>query len=149
MPFKTPLKQKSAIFLDSSAFVALIDKGDQYHEDAQGFLETLNVQYQKIYTSNATIIETYRLVIHRMGWEKGIAFLNSIPNISCDVKTFSQDNETDARHNVEFIFCGIKITLTDAINAAIMKDLGIGDIFSFDNDYRVMGFKVMPIILDE
>ena len=38
----------------------------------------------------------------------------------------------------------LSLTLTDAVNMAVMQERGIGMVFSFDSDFLIMGFLRIP-----
>lgn len=37
-----------------------------------------------------------------------------------------------------------QLSFTDCTSFALMKSMGINDVFTFDEDFRKMGFNIMP-----
>ena len=69
---------EKAVLLDSSALYALTDKRDQYHQLAKALLKNIQDKKFPIFITNIVIIETYRLVLHKLGKDNAQEFLKSI-----------------------------------------------------------------------
>jgi predicted nucleic acid-binding protein len=66
------------IFVDTSAWVALADKGDIYHKKAAAAYPSLLKSHNNIITSNLIIAETYVLILNELGIKAALDFLVKI-----------------------------------------------------------------------
>jgi len=134
-----------AVLLDSGALFALMSEGDQYHELAQTFFEILISERIPLYTTNAVILETYRLILHKLGIQKALDFLEqwlSDPTLMT-IERMSVEDEENAREVVRK-YSDQDISLTDAVNFAVMSRKGILKMFGFDNHCLILGFQRVP-----
>ena len=65
------------LFVDTSAFIALIDKDDQYHGTAKEFYQTLKPPF-KFTTTNFVICETINFLRARLPLKYAIEFREDI-----------------------------------------------------------------------
>ena len=72
---------KVGIFIDTSAWYALADAGDNNHKRASAFLLEAMAEYTQLVTTNHVIGETYTLIRYRLGYTAAWGFLkNRRPN---------------------------------------------------------------------
>ena len=136
---------EKAVLLDTSALYALTDNRDQYHKSAIEFLKDIQKNKLPIFTTNAVIIESYRLVLYKLGKDNAQKFLQTIIE---DVKKgiikierMSIDDE-DNGQKIIFENKGHKLTLTDTINFSVMLRMGIYKMFGFDSDCNIVGLEL-------
>jgi len=135
---------QKAVLIDSSALYAIVDDGDQYHIRASAYFRDVVEQQLPIYITNASIIETYRLVLHKLGTKRALQFLDIIfENCSFVLERMTVDDEEKAREYVRR-FDDHELTLTDAVNFAVMLRVGILTMFGFDHHCYVLGFQKAP-----
>jgi len=137
-----------AVLIDSSALYALTDKRDQYHESAKLLLIKVQEDKLPIFITNTVVIESFRLILHRLGRSNAHIFLeNLISDIesgSMKIVRMSDDDENEAQ-KIVFNNKGHDLTLTDSINFSVMLRLGIYKMFGFDSDCNVVGFELYSI----
>ena len=58
---------RSAVLADSGPLYAAVDPDDAYHPQAQRELKRLARNHQDVIIAYPTLLETYTLVLHRLG----------------------------------------------------------------------------------
>ena len=96
-----------------------------------------------VFVSNGTIYEAYRLILHKLGIQRVLLFLNNIYDGSTAVERITEEDEKNARQYLQR-FSDQPITYIDALNLAIMKRIGIFKAFAFDYHYTILGFVTLP-----
>jgi len=125
------MRDKS-IFVDTSAFYAMIDRKDKYHEVAKVCFEKIRKENCSIILTNFIVAETHVLVLSRLGIEAGIEWLEKLPE---NVERVKQEDELKAKKIIlgyrdkAFSYC-------DAISFAVIRRLNIEKVFSFDKHFR-------------
>jgi len=69
------------IFIDTSAFYALISRTDRFHEKAKFVYKNLIDEEKTLYTSSYVLVETIALINHRLGFETLKKFMENFENI--------------------------------------------------------------------
>lgn len=69
-----PLRERR-VFVDSSAYLALLDQDDEHHEGATSILRQLAVGRYRQFTTNVIRIEAQALVLSALGIAKAAQFL--------------------------------------------------------------------------
>lgn len=131
----------SAVFIDTSAIIALRSPSDQYHTEAKGYFEknagvrwiVLNATTHESYT-RIRYDQNYRNAISAYDWLKGRPFFNV---------RFESSDEEKARDILKKYNDQV-LSYHDALCAAIMIRIGMYRIFSFDSHFWVFGFRVEP-----
>lgn len=130
------------LFVDTSAWLALNDKNDQYHSKA--ITKSLEIKKQKIelITSEYIFDESITLIRHRISHKSAIIFGDSLlnSNIICiaDVteevrfKAWEMFKEYEDK---EFSF-------TDCTSFVLMKNLRLQKAFTFDEHFKQMGITI-------
>ena len=92
-----------------------------------------------------SIAETYRLLLYdrHIGRTGAITFLNEVYEIDIEIISPSQKNEQEALVYLRK-FDDQDISYTDAINMAVMKNIGLLKVFCFDWHYSLLGFESFP-----
>lgn len=130
------------IFVDTSAWFALFDKSDDFHQQAKDFFETNTIP---LLTSNFILTETLTLVKSRLGnsvsltvgrkfFHESIASVIEIDRIALE-----------AAWNIFQKYSDKGFSFTDCTTFAIMERLKIHGAFTFDEHFRQYGkFKCLP-----
>lgn len=136
---------EKAVLLDTSALYALTDNRDQYHNSAIEFLKNIQENKLPIFTTNAVIIESYRLVLYKLGKDNAQKFLQTIiDDIKKGIIKMERMSIADEEEGQKIIFDnkGYKLTLTDTINFSVMLRMGIYKMFGFDSDCTIVGLEL-------
>lgn len=136
---------EKAVLIDSGALYAVADSRDQNHISAKGLLVHAQQQSFPVFVTNAVVIETYRLILHKLGRSNAHKFLNSILNdIQSGVVKLERMTEADedAGQKMVFKYNDQDFTLTDSVNFCVMLRMGIYKIFGFDSHCLVIGLEL-------
>jgi predicted nucleic acid-binding protein len=130
------------IYVDTSAFYALLDRDDANHQRARrawsGILDEQNI----LVTSNYVLVETSALLQNRLGLAAIHAFQEDIfPLINVEFVT----GETH-RSGIAALLSASRrgLSLVDCVSFEIMRTLGIRDAFTFDPHFKEQSFRVTP-----
>lgn len=132
------------IFIDTSAFIALYLKGDEFHERAVSFLEKTD-KNNIFLTSNYILDEVYTFLRASKGKETAVFFAEFLAQNSQIVilkriiledekKAFDLFKKLDLPH----------LSFTDCTSFALMKRLEAKKAFSFDEHFAKAGFEMIP-----
>lgn len=130
------------IFVDTSAFFALLDRDDANHKKAKEVWNKALSPENVLITTNYILVESFALIQHRLGMDAVMGFQEDILPII----------------NIEWITSGVhrsgvsallaasrrKLSLVDCISFEIMRNSGIKTIFAFDSHFEEQGFHCIP-----
>jgi len=132
------------IFIDTSAFFALLDRDDENHQKAKRVWTDLlnNENGNALVTSNYVLVETFALLQHRLGLEAVRGFQNDVLPLV----------------NIEFVLPEIhrsgvsallsasrrNLSLVDCVSFEMMRTLEIRAGFAFDPHFKEQGFNLLP-----
>lgn len=135
------------IFVDTSAFLALVNEKDDNHLAAVRFLEDIKngkVKIKKIITSDYIIDETLTRIRYAVGhreaveWGKEILASKVVEKLELGREIFEFAWELFETYEDK------RLSFTDCTSFAIMKKRGVERAFSFDRDFEKMGFIPLP-----
>ena len=132
-------------FVDTSAFVALVDRKDRHHGRAKRALRTFGKRRTPLVTSTYVADEVITLVRMRIGHEAAVRAGEALFGsrwcqlVDVDAAVRASAWSTFVRYSDhEFSF-------TDCTSFAVMHALGMEQAFSFDRtDFAAAGFIVVP-----
>ncbi len=131
-----------SVFVDTSAFLALLDGDDDNHFKAARAFDALMKKDENLVCSNYILVETCALVQHRLGIEA--------------LRTFHQDlfplltvEWVDEKAHLAAMGSVLtsgrrKLSLVDCSSFEVMFRIGISTVFTFDRHFRQQGFKCLP-----
>jgi predicted nucleic acid-binding protein len=129
------------IFIDTSAFYALMDRADQYHEDADHLWNSLIDKDAALYTSNYITVETVALTQHRLGVEAAKLWYRDILSV---VEVLWIDQQ---RHDMAFeLWRGLgrrNLSLVDCASFVTMRHFNVETVFGFDKHFAEQGFEIL------
>jgi len=117
------------IFADSSYFIAISDRKDQWHERA---IELSGKAHSEIVVTDLILSESVTAVGARGGGKAGMALYEHISD-NCDVVFVTKDTFDKAMHI--FLKYDGTLSVPDAASILVMKSRGIKNILSFDSDF--------------
>jgi predicted nucleic acid-binding protein len=133
------------IFVDTSAFVALYHKNDQFHQAASAYLKSID-QSVRLNTSNYIVDETITRIRMQDGHKAAVDFGKHLFASSLfAVQYISKDVEREAFVLFEK-YRDKALSFTDCTSFVLMKRLGVTTAFTFDDDFAAVGFVVEPIL---
>ncbi len=131
-----------SVFVDTSAFYALLDRDDRFHQPAKTVWMDRLENDTSFVTHNYILVETHALVQSRSGLD---AIRRLVDELLGPVRPFWVD-ESLHRTAVEAHLSAQEegISLVDRISFLFMRKRGIQTAFCLDADYRQHGFQVLP-----
>jgi predicted nucleic acid-binding protein len=123
------------ILVDSDAFVGLLLEKDAHHERSARLFAEVASQGASIVTNSFVVSETATVLSHRVGQEVARLFLDEV----IEQGRFPTVFVTEALHQQAIEIFKMQesrgTSMTDCVNVAIMQQLQISTIFSFDTFY--------------
>ncbi len=130
------------IFVDTSAFYALLDGGDVHHKRAKkGWGEVLKTENNLI-TTNYVLVESFALIQNRLGMDALKGFQNDVlPLIG--VEWVGENVHAKA---VSALLAASKksLSLVDCVSFEVIRGLGISKVLCFDPHFSEQGFSLIP-----
>ena len=124
--------ESPAVFIDSSAIVALVDQDDGSHSDAVSAYHGLVAAGYRLFTTNYVIAETYDLLRTGVGHAVARQWLKD-----SGLATYHADEQDErrARRMVLRARGAHGLTITDAISLVVMERFGVTDAFAVDPNF--------------
>lgn len=126
------------VFIDSSAYLAFLDRDDDHHSEVVEVLHRLAALRYRQITTNIVIIETHALLIARMGADVARQFLQDIDSSRTTIVRARAADETAAKQII-FDQRDKAYSFTDAISFVVIDRLAISYALSFDRHFRQRG----------
>jgi len=131
-----------SVYVDTSAFLAVLDADDENHEAAKKVWIDLLDSRGAILCNSYVLVETYALVQHRLGMEAVRAFHEDIFTV------LQLEWSADALHRqaADALLTANRrnLSLVDCASFATMRRLGIKKVFAFDRHFFEQGFTCLP-----
>jgi len=132
------------IFVDTSAWVAVVDRADQHHAAAAGFYRGIFQRYRALVTTNLVVAETYVLLRRALGLEPALGWWKSISTSPRVEVLYASPDEMHSVLAVLRKFSDHPLSLTDAHSFVTMRQRRIEDAFAFDAHFTLAGFTRLP-----
>jgi predicted nucleic acid-binding protein len=134
-----------AIFVDTSAWFAGIDRKDQNHTVAIMHAKRLNKEKVPLITSNLVIHETVMLLERKASRKDAIRFYKVIQtDMQVDIIHATEELE-DAGYALFQKYHDQDYSVTDCISFAVMREYTIARSYTFDRHFAEMGFDIEPL----
>ncbi len=120
-----------AMFVDSSAIVALVDRDDASHDAAVAAYQELVAADYKFFTTNYALAEAFDLLQAGLGSDVARQWLRDslLAVYHADEQDLAKARRMIARAGTR------RLSLTDAIGLVVMERLGVTDAFAVDPDF--------------
>jgi predicted nucleic acid-binding protein len=128
-----------SVFVDTSAFYALLDEADARHVEASDVLR--RIAGTELVTHAFVIVETCALVGRRLPWAASERLIDGLLPV-IDVRSIDDDLHRAAMDAYRRS-ASARISLVDHASFALMRSLGIGRAFAFDDDFVREGFELV------
>ncbi len=132
------------VFVDTSAWVGLFVERDQHHAEAVQALEELEEDAPDFVTTDYVIAETVarirRQASHRSAsgvWDR-LEWGDAARVVEVDPGHRRTARKLFAKYDQ------LELSLVDCVSFVVMKELGIEEAFTFDEDFRKAGFLTIP-----
>jgi predicted nucleic acid-binding protein len=133
---------EGAAVIDTSAALALHDPQDQFHKLAvRQFTQSPRDLFWVVF--DITTHETYTRARYRHSYRAAKEHYDFLHQDAVRLVRFAPDDEEQAERLLAK-YADHALSFHDALCAAMMLRLGIYKIFSFDSDFLILGFEVIP-----
>jgi len=131
-----------SIFIDTSAFLAVLDADDDYHAAAKSAWGEILASGSLLVTSNYILIETFALVQNRLGLPAIRVFQEDIVPL---LATRWVDATIHAAATSALLAANRKkLSLVDCVSFEVMRHAAIKGVFTFDRHFHEQGFDCIP-----
>lgn len=130
------------LFVDTSAWLALNNKNDQYHDEAVSKITKVRQQKIQLVTSEYVFDESVTIIRYRISHRAAVAFGDAL--ISSNVASI-EDITKEERLKAWVLFKKYRdkdLSFTDCTSFALMVKLKLQKAFSFDNHFKQVGFEL-------
>lgn len=128
-----------SVFVDTSALYALLDEADAHHTEASDALR--RAVGTELVTHAYVVVETCALVGRRLPWAATERLLDGLLPV-IDVRSVDSDLHRQAIDAYRRSGSA-RVSLVDHLSFALMRSLGIGRAFAFDDDFAREGFELV------
>lgn len=130
------------LFVDTSAWLALNDKNDQYHSNS--LVKSLEIKKKRfeLVTSEYILDESITIIRYRVSHRAAVIFGDSLFNSNI-VKIINVSNED--RLNAWELFKKYEdkeFSFTDCTSFILIENCGIQQAFTFDMHFKHMGISI-------
>ncbi|MFH0802123.1 MAG: PIN domain-containing protein [bacterium] len=130
-------------FVDTSAFVALGNRDDQWHGAAEKFNRNLHSR-DRFITTNYVVDETITRIRMTAGLKSALDFGKSLFSSKIIQITYVDENLERLAFELLKKYQEHPLSFTDCTSFALMSALGIKAAFTIDQHFRKVGFQVFP-----
>ena len=127
-----------AAFIDTSAFLAALDKGDRFHENAAKKWSLLANHRSELWTTDYVRLESWSLIQRRLGAEAVMAFQDDWLPL-CKIHEVGADGFERAAAQWR-IAQRRNLSLVDLTSFDAMRQLAIRTALAFDQHFQEMGY---------
>jgi hypothetical protein len=130
------------LFVDTSAWLALNDKNDQYHNKAIKKSSEIRKHKIGLLTSEYIIDESITLIRYRVSYNAAVIFGDSL--LSSSIVTIVDVTNEDRLKAWEIFkkYEDKDLSFTDCTSFVLMKNLRLQKAFTFDEHFRHIGVEI-------
>lgn len=130
------------VFVDTSAFYALLDRDDKNHQRGKKVWNEIIDAGYTLLTSNYVLVETFALLRSRLGFDAARGFQEDLVPI-LHVEFITADLH---RLGIAALLSASRrgLSLVDCVSFELMRDSGIKTAFTFDSHFKEQGFSIVP-----
>ncbi len=131
-------------FVDTAAFLAVLNANDQYHAAASQQWDRLLSSNSILFSSNYVVLETTTLLQHRFGIEAVRLFESDVLPV---IEIAWVDEEIHKQGMSALLAANRRnLSLVDCTSFEIIRQVGLGAVFTFDPHFSEQGFTVAPAL---
>ena len=129
------------IFIDTSAFFAVLDKRDRDHSAADRIWQRIITSGDVLLCHNYVLIEISALLQHRLGLDAVRTFEENIVPL---LNVLWIDERTHRSAVSAFLAASRRsLSLVDCVSFEVMRAAGVKTAFVFDSDFKEQGFDCL------
>jgi predicted nucleic acid-binding protein len=130
------------LFVDTSAWLALNDRSDQYHQKALSRNAAIRSQRIELITSEYVVDESLTIIRYRVSLKAAVILGESLMNSRIVTVADVANEERLAAWALFKKYADKELSFTDCTSFALMNKLGLLQAFSFDDHFRQIGFEL-------
>jgi uncharacterized protein len=130
------------LFVDTSAWYALVDKNDPDHPAAFSFFRNNKIP---LLTTNFIFDETVTLLRRRLGWTIAADFGRRLKESGFTTLLAVRPEDEEKAWELFLRYRDQDFSYTDCTSFAVMGAFRIKVAFSFDSHFRMMNVQVFPL----
>lgn len=134
-----------SIFIDTSAWIALNEKKEKHYEEAKSFVDRnkkKEFSFGSIHTSEMILQETYTFLRYNYNYDAALDIVERVLKSNIIIHPFSSLNFEEVWNRLKRE--ENKLSFVDWSTVVRMEDYDIKHVFSFDGDFKKLGYIVMP-----
>jgi predicted nucleic acid-binding protein len=132
----------AAVFVDSSAWYAILDPTDAHHTRAAQLADALSRSRTQLYITNLIRAECHALILNRLGHYAADRFLQILTTLPM-ITIFSTESEEQQALALIEKYQDKNFSFTDAVSFVVMDNLQIRTAFSFDKNFQQYGLVLL------
>lgn len=129
----------SAVFIDTSAILALMVGSDRAHRSAVKAFEKLRSRQAELVTTSYVLVETYALLDRRLGREAVLDFRESFAPL---VRVIWVDGGLHEQGLDRLVKSSHSLSLVDAVSFEAIREHRILEAFAFDRHFEREGLGI-------
>ena len=130
---------RERVFVDSAAYYAYADTDDTNHAAALFAARKLATSQADLFTTNFVVVETYTLLLNRIGRDIAREVLDRIDAGTTRVVRATEADERRAREILRQ-YSDKDYSMIDAISFAVMERLHLRLVWTYDAHFTQFGF---------
>ena len=137
----------SLVYVDSGAWIALINSTETLHRRAVSTYAALVDEGARLVTSGDVIDETATRLRYDAGLAAALAFRDAVAKAEKARLLRALPVDAGVQQKAFALWekhPRVTLSLTDATSAVLARDLSIKTVFGFDGDFRALGFSLVP-----
>ena len=130
------------VFVDTSAWLALNDRNDQYYKKAVVKISEIKKNKIELITSEYILDESITIIRYRVSHQAAVIFGESMLNSSiARIEGATEEYRLKAWEMFKR-YEDKELSFTDCISFVLMKQFRLHKAFTFDEHFRQMGFEI-------
>lgn len=137
----------SVVYVDTSAFIALLWRRDRSHEPVSATYRSLREQRARLVTCDPVISETATRLRYDAGLDAALRFHRVIRAATQAATLTIRESDADLRERAFEVmrrYDGLALSYADCVGAAVARELGADAVLALDDDFRILGFDLLP-----
>lgn len=132
------------LFVDTSAWIATVDRSDKNHKKAAAFYQKALIDFGKLLATDLVLAETYTILRLTMGIDTAFSWWDRILSSPRIELIFSDQTLFEDAGLILKKYSDQAFSLADAVSFVVMNQKNINEAFAFDKHFIVAGFSVSP-----
>lgn len=133
---------RAKVFVDTSAWYALVDKDDSLHAAAWELFPRVLESFGGLITTNHVIGESYTLIRSSLGHRKAWEFMSLLAESHRLERLFTPETIERDAYGLLKKFADQSFSFVDATSFVWMRTLKINHALTYDKQFQVMGFAL-------